>query len=133
MLMCTVFSLFFGGLTTVFPKQLLGIYITDSAEAISYGVIRMQIFGFTYFIAGLMEITTGTLRGMGKSVLPMIVSILGVCGFRIAWIFTLFAIPKFHTFTWLFLSYPISWTIVLLTQGTLTLIEYKKLKKASSV
>ena len=131
LLLCTVFSLFFGGLTFFFPKPLLGIYITDSVEAISYGVIRMQIFGFTYFIAGLMDITTGTLRGMGKSVLPMIVSILGVCGFRILWIFTLFEIPRFHTITWLFLSYPISWSIVFLAQGTLTIVEYKKLKKVA--
>lgn len=130
-LLCAALSLTLGGLTFAFSKQLLSIYITDSAEAIGYGVIRMAIFGFTYFLAGLMDITTGTLRGMGKSVLPMIVSILGVCVFRIAWIYTIFQVPRFHTLEWLFISYPISWIIVLLTQGTLTIIVYKKLKKGS--
>ena len=131
MLLCTMTSLVLGGLSFVFSEQLLSIYITDSAEAIGYGVIRMTIFGFTYFLAGLMDITTGTLRGMGKSVLPMIVSILGVCCFRVVWIYTIFMLPQFHTLEWLFISYPISWIIVLIAQGTLTIIEYKKLKKAS--
>ncbi len=132
MLLCTVLSLTLGGLSFVFSKELLSIYINDSAEAIGYGVIRMSIFGFTYFLAGLMDITTGTLRGMGKSVLPMIVSILGVCAFRVVWIYTLFEIPQFHTLEWLFISYPISWTIVLVTQGILTGTQYIKLKKGSS-
>jgi len=133
MVLCGILSLTLGSLTFFFSEPLLSIYITDSAEAIGYGAIRMAIFGFTYFLAGLMDITTGMLRGMGKSVLPMIVSVLGVCVFRVVWIFTIFDIPKFHTLECLFLSYPISWIIVLLAQGTLTIIVYKKLKKRSSL
>ncbi len=132
MLLCSALSITLGGLTFIFSKQLLSIYITDSAEAIGYGVIRMTIFGFTYFLAGIMDVSTGALRGMGKSVLPMIVSILGVCVFRIVWIYTIFTIPQFHTLEWLFLSYPISWSIVFIAQFTLTLTVYKKLKKGFS-
>lgn len=130
-LLCCTLSLTLGGLSYLFAKPLLSIYITDSAEAIGYGVIRMTIFGFTYALAGVMDITTGMLRGMGKSVLPMIVSVLGVCVFRVVWIFTIFDIDRFHTLWWLFISYPISWTIVLLAQGTLTFVVYNKLKKGS--
>lgn len=130
-LLCCTLSLTLGGLSYLFAKPLLSIYITDSAEAIGYGVIRMTIFGFTYALAGVMDITTGMLRGMGKSVLPMIVSVLGVCVFRVVWIFTIFDIDRFHTLWWLFISYPISWIIVLLAQGTLTFVVYNKLKKGS--
>jgi len=56
-----------------------------------------------------MEVLAGSLRGMGYSVLPMLVSIAGVCGIRITWIYTLFAIN--HTLESLYVSYPISWTI----------------------
>ncbi len=124
-------GLLLGGLSFAFSEKLLSIYITDSAEAISYGAIRMAIFGFTYFLCGVMDVTTGTLRGMGRSIAPMIVSILGVCAFRVGWIFTIFKLPQFHSLEWLFISYPISWSLVILVQGTIAVVAYKKLKKSS--
>ncbi len=93
--------------------QLLGIYITDSPEAIAYGMIRFQYICLPYFLCGLMDVATGSLRGMGASTAPMITSIMGVCGVRILWILTLFQIPRFHTLDCLFLSYPISWAFTL--------------------
>ena len=97
--------------TYLFGPELLGIYITDSADAIDYGMTRFTYVALPYFICALMDVTTGALRGLGASLTPMLVSVLGVCGIRLAWIYTIFQIPAYHTPTSLYLSYPISWFI----------------------
>ncbi len=99
-----------------FAPQLLAIYITDSSEAIASGVVRMSVVCLTYFLCGLMDTSTGALRGMGASVTPMIISVLGVCGIRMGWLFTIFQIPRFHTPWWLYFSYPISWVATFAVQ-----------------
>lgn len=88
--------------------DLLKIYSSDP-EVISYGMLRMSIICTTYFICGWMDTLVGSLRGMGYSVLPMIVSLTGACGLRVIWIFTIFA--HYHTLFSLYISYPISWLI----------------------
>jgi len=92
-------------------KPLLGLYITDSADAIKWGTVRMLYIGVPYFLCGIMEVVVGCLRGMGVSLAPMIISVLGVCGIRLGWIFTIFQIDKFHTPEVLFLSYTVSWIV----------------------
>ena len=109
-----------------FAPQLLSIYITDSAEAISYGITRMSVICVTYFLCGLMDTTTGALRGMGASLVPMIISVLGVCGIRLGWIFTVFQLPQFHTPFWLFISYPVSWVFTFAAQLTAFILVYRK-------
>lgn len=123
---CTlVLGLSAGVLVYIFGPQLLSIYITDSAEAVRYGMIRVSIASIPYFLCGLMDVSTGALRGLGASVAPMIISILGVCGFRIAWICTIFQIPQLHTPQCLFLSYPISWGITFFLQLAVFLRIYR--------
>ena len=99
-----------------FGPQLLSIYITDSAEAISSGVLRLSLVCLPYFLCGLMDVSTGALRGMGASLEPMIISILGICVLRVGWISTIFQIPAFHTPQCLYLSYPISWILTFVAQ-----------------
>ena len=99
-----------------FGPKLLSIYITDSAEAISCGMLRLSFVCLPYFLCGLMDVSTGALRGMGASVEPMIISVLGICGLRILWICTVFQIPALHTPQCLFASYPISWAITFTAQ-----------------
>lgn len=99
-----------GGLYALAP-QLLPIYITDSAEAIEFGILRMSYVCLPYFLCGVMDVTSGALRGLGASFSPMLISILGVCGMRIGWIMTIFRIPEYHTLECLYVSYPISWVI----------------------
>lgn len=114
---CTVTVGLCAGLTAyAFGPQLLSIYITDSAEAISYGMIRMAYICVPYFLCGLMDVSTGALRGMGASFVPMLISILGVCGIRIVWIYTIFQMPRYHTPQCLYFSYTVSWTITFLVQ-----------------
>lgn len=105
-----------GGALCVFGPQLLGIYITDSVQALAYGELRLMYMALPYFLCGMMDVSTAALRGMGESVLPMIISILGVCGLRIGWIYTIFQIDQFHTPQCLYLSYPVSWVIVFVFQ-----------------
>lgn len=90
-------------------RTLLGIYITDSVEAINYGMQRMVFMAIPWVLGGCMNIASGVLRGMGRSVQPMISTVLGVCVFRIFWIYTIFAVPELHTYPCLMLSYPVSW------------------------
>ena len=99
-----VAGLLSGGLVFLFGEKLLSIYITDSAEAIGYGLVRMSYLCIPYFICGMMDVSTGALRGMGASFEPMLISVLGVCGIRIGWIYTIFQIPQFHTPQCLYLS-----------------------------
>ncbi len=113
-----------GGTVTLFGKQLLGIYIKDSPESIDYGVIRLWIIVLPYFLCGMMDVASGLLRGMGVSLAPMITSVLGVCGFRLAWIFWI--MPLHHTPEMLYISYPISWTITFLAHYVTYRIVLKK-------
>ena len=119
-----VVGLSLGGLAYCFGPQLLSIYITDSQEAISYGMIRMSFISLPYFICGLMDVSTGALRGMGASLAPMVISVLGVCGLRIGWLATVF--QTYQTPQCLYLSYPVSWTITFLAQMVAFILVYRK-------
>ena len=122
----TVTGLVLGSLGYTFGPQLLSLYITDSQEAISYGMIRLSFICLPYFLCGLMDVSTGALRGMGASFVPMLISVLGVCGIRIGWIYTIFQIPRFHTPQCLYFSYVISWAITFLCQMLAFVVVYKK-------
>lgn len=110
----------------LFSKQLLGIYITDSPDAIVWGKVRLMYIFAPLIFQGLMDVTSGTLRGMGITISNTIASLTGICGFRIAWCFTVFQQPSFHTPDMLFLCYPISWIITYLAQIVILTIVYKK-------
>ena len=118
-----------GGGIYLGSRSLLSIYITDSPEAIAYGVIRMSLVGLMYFLCGMMDTATGCLRGLGSSLTPMIISVLGVCGIRLGWIFTIFRNPQFHSLQSLFTSYPISWAFTFLVELLAFVILYRRLVK----
>ena len=91
-------------------RQLLGIYSSD-AEVVSFGLVRLGVVSVTYCLCGLMDVIAGSVRGMGYSILPMLVSLAGACVFRIIWIFTIFRWQ--HTLFSLYISYPISWGLTI--------------------
>lgn len=95
----------------IFGERLLSIYITDSNEAISFGLVRFTFVALLYFFCGMMSVTSNTIRALGHSIKPMIITLLGVCAFRVVWIYTVFRITSFHTPAGLYISYPISWAI----------------------
>ena len=105
-----------GTLLYTFGETMLGIYISDSPEAIRYGMIRFSRVAVFYFIMGALDVSTGGLRGYGQSFGPMLISVLGICGIRVLWVFTVFRIPAYHTPEWLYMSYPVSWTATMIAQ-----------------
>ena len=107
-------------------EPLLSIYITDSEEAIQHGVTRLLYVANPYFILGMMDVCTAALRGLGASLTPMIISILGICGLRMVWIYTIFQIPQYHTPESLYVSYIVSWTVTLLVQLVAYWLIYKR-------
>lgn len=112
------------GLFLLFGHQLLGIY-TKSPEVIEAGLLRCKVIFTTYYLCGIMDSMANSIRGMGHSLMPVIVTIFGACIFRLIWLFTFFQIPAFHTPLVIFLSYPLSWTITYIAH----LICYKKILK----
>lgn len=91
-----------------FGKDLLSIYSKDP-EVINYGLLRMKVIFSTYFLCGVMDVMVGILRGMGYSIMPTIVSLMGACVFRVIWIFTVFRVSM--SLETLYMSYPISWIL----------------------
>ena len=70
---------------------------------------RLLWLATPYFLCGLMDMMVGCLRGMGFSAMPTVVSMLGACGIRVIWVYTVFA--AFHTLEVLYMAYIISWTV----------------------
>ena len=75
------------------------------------GLIRLGFVSATYFLCGLMDVMVGSIRGLGYSIMPMLVSLTGACLFRVIWIFTIFQLDR--TLECLYISYPISWVLTL--------------------
>ena len=125
-IMVAIVGILMGGGCYFFGEQLLHVYSTDPA-VISYGLTRFRWIGIPYFLCGIMDAMVGMLRGLGYAVVPMVVSIIGACGFRVVWILKVFA--RFHSLDVLFASYVISW---ILTGGTHMIcfaVVWRKLKK----
>jgi Na+-driven multidrug efflux pump len=87
----------------------------------------MLLVCLPYMICGVMDTLVGSMRGMGYSILPMIVSLTVACGLRVVWILTVFAAN--HTLTALFLVYPVSWIVTALAHFVCFVIAYRKLRK----
>lgn len=104
-----LFGLVVGNLAYFFGAPLVGIYAPGEPEVVRQALIRMSIICCPYFICGFMDTLVGVLRGLGSSMIPMAVSIVGACGLRLIWVATVF--PLYRTPTCLYISYPITWTV----------------------
>ena len=123
-----VVGAFFAFLFLCFGKSLIGFY-TTSPEVITEGVKRLTIIAGSYFLCGMMDVTSGSLRGMGYSFTPMIVSLLGVCVLRVVWVATVFQIERFHVVETIYYSYPVTWIVTLVAHFVTFLIARRLLKK----
>ena len=102
-----------GGAFYVFGPQILSVY-NKEPDVIKSG---MEILSFTtlrYFLCGIMDLFPGAMRGMGRSGVPMILSIIGTVGTRIFWIYVVF--PRNRALDVLFISYPVSWGLTIAMQ-----------------
>ena len=117
-------NLILGWSAYLFGEVLLAI-INPDPEVIRRGMVRMGINMTTYFVSGLLDIVTSTLRGMGISLFPAIVTMCGVCVLRVVWIHTIF--KHYRTLESVYISYPISWTLVAVVNGVLLFVVLQKL------
>ena len=121
----TAVSLFLGGTMLFSGESLIRLFNTDP-EVIQWGMKRVKIAFILYFICGWMDVTSGSLRGLGYSILPTAVVLLGVCFFRIGWI--TFVFPRFPQIETLIWAFPISWTITTITEAVFLFFILKGLR-----
>ena len=114
-----------GFLVVFFARQILGIY-SQNPLVIEAGIRRLTVICSTYALCGIMDTLSNIIRGIGHSLLPMIVCIIGVCVFRIVWLSTIFLTPAFHTEFIIFVSYPISWAVTFIAHCICFSIVFKK-------
>lgn len=121
-----VVGLLMGNAAYLFGGTLLQLYSTE-AEVIQFGLLRLSIISTTYCLCGMMDVIVGSLRGMGYSIMPMLVSLTGACLFRVVWIYTIF--QQYRSLETLYISYPISWTLTFLVHLICFFVVYSKLMK----
>jgi len=126
----TAVGLLLSTLILIFSTPIIGLYTSDP-EVVDIARLKLTFVCAPYFLCGLMEVFCGVLRGMNCSVLPMIVSIIGVCGIRVMWVTFLF--PLFNTLDFLYVSYPISWIITSGIHFICYLIIVKKLNNSIKI
>ena len=123
------FSIVLGAIGILFPEEIIGIFTTES-DVIEIGKHRLYIMMASYFLCSLMDVSGCQIRGMGKSLEPMIITLLGTCGLRILWLYTGFPLRKE---LWnLYISYPISWGITFIAFLICFFVYEKRIKKSRS-
>ncbi len=114
---CLILSVVISGVlgcgSYAFGTEILKVY-TEDPKVIKCGLEILSMTTVTYFLCGIMDLFPGALRGMGRSGVPMILSIIGTVGTRIVWIFMLF--PQHRSLEFLFISYPASWLFTIVMQ-----------------
>ena len=113
----------FGGAMLLFGRQFLGLFANEAA-VIDAGMDRLWIMGFSYCVSPLMDASIAAARGIGKSIAPTVIVIMGSCVFRVVWIYTIFA--YFHTIPSLYLLYIFSWAITGIAEYIYFRASYKK-------
>ena len=102
-----LWALFFCG------PAFLALFTTEAA-VIDAGMKRVAVMAFAYGISAFMDCTIAASRGLGKTVIPTVIVVLGSCVFRVIWVYTIFA--HFHTIPALYLLYPCSWILTALAE-----------------
>ena len=118
----------FGNTVVFFGEPLLKIYSNNPA-VIEAGLLRIKYICSIYALCGMMDVVVGSLRGLGYSVIPMIVSLIGACALRIIFLMTLFNLEQFHKIEMVYLTYPISWTLTFMAHVVTFIIVKKKINK----
>lgn len=115
-----------GGAFYVFGPQILSVY-NKEPDVIKSGMEILSFTTLTYFLCGIMDLFPGAMRGMGRSGVPMILSIIGTVGTRIFWIYVIF--PRNRALDVLFISYPVSWGLTIAMQVCCFIIVRRKVHR----
>mgnify|MGYP002601620432 CR=1 FL=1 len=113
-----------GGALFLFGKEFLSLFTNEEA-VVEAGLLRTRIMCFSYAVSAFMDCAIAANRGIGKSLVPTIIVVMGSCVFRIVWIYTVFA--HFHTIPSLYLLYIFSWTITAIAEIICFTVNYRKL------
>lgn len=122
-----VFSVAVSVVVCLLGEVLLGLYNVTDVDAVFWGKQRLLFMFIPLVFQSLMDITSGAIRGMGVSMSSMMVSLVGICGLRTLWSYTIFEIPKYHIPQTLFIVYPLSWVVTYIALTVLFIKVYKKL------
>ena len=125
--MAALVGLIMGFIVTDFGPTFINIYAPGETQVIAEGMKYLLAFRYFTLFGGINGVSTSALRGLGRSFVPMLISIAGICGLRIVWIYTVFT--KSHTLDTLFMSYPISWIITSVTCAIMFYVLSVKLVK----
>ena len=121
----TVIGVVLSGLVLLFPEPLLRIFTSEDAEVITAGLDRLYMTIPLYFLCGVMEVLCGVLRGMGKSIHSMVISLITCCFFRVVWVNTVFLLaPNMRT---IYIVYPITWVLAIIAYAVFIVYQTKKL------
>lgn len=129
-LIALIIGVVLGLIGTFFGDFIVGFF-SDDPEVIAIGADRMLLVLPFYFFCSLMDVAASQIRGMGKSIEPMIVSLLGACGIRIFWVF--FILPLDRTLINLYWSYPVSWAVTFFAQFFMYFILKRKMMKKGEI
>lgn len=123
-----VVGLTLGFAVIALDRPLLSIYSGDE-DVITAGTVRIGIICAPYAFCGMMDVMVGTLRGLGYSVVPMIVSLIGACALRLICLATVFQIPQFHCIETVYYTYPLSWILTFAAHAICFAVIRSRLKK----
>jgi len=140
--MVSVFGITLAVVEQIFAVPLLKLY-TSTPEAIEVGLLRMEIVVSVYFVAGMMEICNHSLRGIGYSLTPMIIALIGTCALRLLWIFALLPVWESvlvavigiteytvtHQLWCIFTSWPATWVVTFIVAAIFLVVCFKKQAK----
>ena len=116
-------GLLLGGGLLLFGRQFLALFTTESA-VVDAGMKRIMVMGLAYCISAFMDCTIAASRGLGKTIGPTVIVILGSCVFRVIWVYTIFA--HFHTIPSLYLLYPFSWLLTAAAEIVYFIFSYRQ-------
>ncbi len=114
----------------IFSEQIVAFF-SDDPGVIQIGAERMRLVMPFFFFCSLMDVTASEIRGMGKSVEPMLISLIGACGIRLLWVF--FILPLDRTLINLYWSYPVSWTVTFFAQFIMFFILKNRMIKKGEI
>lgn len=127
LLVGTMTSVLVGAIVYLFATPLLGLFLPGGGTALEYALTRIAILASTYFIAAWMDTLSCVIRGLGSSLLPMIVSVFGVCGIRILWILWVF--PLSPTYQTVFYCFPVSWILTAIAHLICLFVVFPRIRR----
>lgn len=125
-----------GQIVNFFGEDLAKLYLNANdlnKEAVLASALELMSFMLAvYFLCGVMDTLSGALRGLGYSMIPMIVSIGAICVLRMIWVFVFFPMEQFHNLIGIYTIYPISWSIGIVAMSIALFIIFRRIRKKFS-